>query len=170
MAAGDIKNLYAASVAVTTTGLDGLASDTSFLAGWESGAIDNSTDGYTDYRITAKIQAEGAGVSAGQIRMYVVPELEDSSWPDVFDGTVGTETVTSAEIRESICILIASANNTTTAARVYPLICPSLRRMLGNVPRKFVIFITHSMVATTEATGSVNKVYVQGIRENVAAA
>jgi hypothetical protein len=170
MAAGDVKIQYAASVALTQTALDALASDTTFLAGWESDAIDNSTNKYTDYRITAKIQAESAGLTAGQIRMYVVSEMDDSTWPDVFDGTQGAETITSAEIRDAIAIQIAATLTTTTASRTYPLVCASLRRALGNVPRKFVIFITHSMVAATESTGDPNQVYVQGMYENVAAA
>ena len=66
MAAGDVKQQYAASVTLTQTALDALASSTTFLGGWESDAIDNSTNKYTDYRITAKIQAEGAGLTAGR--------------------------------------------------------------------------------------------------------
>ena len=40
--------------------------------------------------------------------MYVVTELDDSTWPDVFDGTQGAETVSDTEVRDAICHLIAS--------------------------------------------------------------
>ena len=107
MAAGDVKLQYAASVALTNrTGCAGPLPPP-FLGGWESDAIDNSTNKYTDYRITAKIQAEGAGLTAGEIRMYVVTELDDSTWPDVFDGTQGAETMTDTEVRDAICHLVA---------------------------------------------------------------
>ena len=170
MAVGDVKLQYVASSAVTQTNLDGLAHSAAHTAGWESNAIDNSSNGYTDYRITAKIQVESAGLAAGEIRMYLVPELDDSTWPDVFDGTESAETVTDTEVRDAICFLAASTVTDTTASRVYYLSCPSVVQVLGNVPRKFVIFITQSTNTTLETTGDPNQVYIQGMYENVAAA
>ena len=169
MAAGDVTQKYAASSALTQTSLDGLASSATHVAGWESSAIDNSTNGYLDYRITAKIQVESAGLAAGEIRMYLVGELEDASWPDVFDGTESAETVTDTEIRDAICSLAALTTTDTTASRTYYLECPSVRTVFGGlVPRKFVVFITQSTGAALETTGDHNQVYVKGAYENVA--
>jgi hypothetical protein len=169
MAAGDVKLAYAASSALTQTNLDGLASSSTHVAGWESGAIDNSSNLYLDYIINAKIQLESAGLAAGEIRMYLVAELEDASWPDVFDGTESAETVTDTETRDAICRMAALSVTDTTASRVYYLNCPSVAAVFGGiVPRKFVVFITQSSGAALETTGDPNQVYVKGVYATVA--
>lgn len=169
MAAGDVKRAYAASSALTQTNLDGLASSSNWTAGWESGAIDNTSVLYDDYRITAKLQVESTGLSAGEARMYLVGPLEDASWPDTFDGTESTETVTDTEIRDAICRLAAVTVTDTTASRVYYLECPSVAAVFGgNLPKKFLIFISQSTGTTLETTGDPNQVYVTGSYYNVA--
>ena len=169
MAAGDVKKAYGASSALTQTSLDGLAASSTHVAGWESGAIDNSTNLYLDYSINAVIQVESAGLSVGEIRLYLVAELNDTSWPDVFDGTESAETVTDIEIRDAICRLGALTATDTTASRNYYLNVPSVAAVFGgNVPRKFVVFITQSTGTTLETTGDPNQVYVKGSYETVA--
>jgi hypothetical protein len=155
---------YIASSAITQTNLDGLASSATWVAGWESNAIDNSSNQYKDYRINAVLRTEGAAVTAGECRMYLIAELDDSTWPDVIDGTESTETFTDTEERDAVCRLAAtSANDTSTAANVY-LMCPSARAVFfGNLPRKFVIFITQATGTTLETTGDPNQVYVAGV-------
>lgn len=167
MAAGDIKLAYAASSSLTVTNLAGLAASSTWVAGWESGAIDNSSSLYSDYIVNAQITVESAGLSAGEIRMYLVAELDDSSWPDVFDGTESTETITDTEIRDAICRLAAITVTDTTASRVYYLNCPSAAAVFnGTLPRKFVIFITQSTGTTLETTGQA--VFVKGVYQTVA--
>ena len=167
MASGDIKLAYAASANQTVTALNGLAASSTHVAGWESGAIDNTTNLYEDYRVTAKITVESAGVTAGEIRIYLVAPLDDTTWPDVFDGTESTETVTDTEIRDAICKLGAVTVNDTTASRVYYLEVPSVAAVFGgNLPKKFVIFITQSTGTTLETSG--NQVTVVGSYHTVA--
>ena len=167
MAAGDIKTAYAASSDLTVTNLNGLAASATWVAGWESAAIDNSANLYLDYSVRAKITVESAGLTAGEIRLYLVAELDDATFPDVFDGTESAETVTDTEIRDAICRLGAFTQTDTTVSRVYYLDCPSVAAVFGgNLPRKFVIFITQSTVAALETTG--NQVTVKGRYETVA--
>ena len=167
MAAGDIKQAYAASSDLTVTNLNGLAASATWVAGWESGAIDNTTDLYLDYRVTAKITVESAGLAAGEIRLYLVGMLDDSTWPDVFDGTESAETITDTEIRDAICRLGAWTQTDTTASRVYYLDCPSVAAVFnGYMPAKFVIFITQSTTTTLETSG--NQVTVKGMYNTVA--
>jgi hypothetical protein len=137
------------------------------VAGWESDAIDNTSNLYLDYRVTAKITVESAGLAAGEIRLYLVGLLDDSTWPDVFDGTESAETITSVEIRDAICRLGAITQTTTTASRVYYLDCPSVKQVFGgNLPSKFVVFITQSTGTTLETTGQ--QVTVKGVYATVA--
>src|SRR3990167_10760528 len=154
MAAGDIKRAYAASANLTVTNLAGLASSATWVAGWESDLIDNSTNLYEDYSIDAKITVESASLVAGEIRLYLVKMLDDSPWPDVFDGTESAETITDTEIRDAITLLGTMSITDTTASRVYYLTCPSVAAVFGgNLPHKFVIFITQSTGTTLETTG-----------------
>lgn len=171
MAAGDVKLAYAAASTLTQTNLDGLASSSTHVAGWESAAIDNSTNLYLDYAVNAVLQVESAGLAAGEIRMYLVAELNDSSWPDVFDGTESAETVTDVNVRDAICKLAASTLTDTTASQFYYLNCPSVAAVFGgSCPRKFVVFITQSTTTTLETTGDPNQVYVRGVYQTVATA
>ena len=149
-----VKLSYGASADQTVTALAGLAACATWVAGGESGAIDNTSNLYLDYRVTAKITVESTGLSAGEIRLYLVAPLDDTTWPDAFDGTEGTETVTDTEIRDAICRLGAITATDTTASRVYYLECPSVAAVFnGNLPKKFVIFITQSTGTTLETTG-----------------
>lgn len=154
MAAGDVKfvTLNATNEA-SLTGLNSLASSLTWVAGWESTAIDNTINKYEDYRVTAKI-ASGTTLTAGELRMYIVAPLDDSQFPDVFDGTAGAETVTNVQIRDSICKLGAWSATNNTNSVVYGLDCPSVAAIYGgNLPKKFVLFITHSMVGALAASG-----------------
>lgn len=166
----DVKFAYAASSALTQTNLDALASSATHVAGWESDAIDNSSNKYLDYAINAELTVESAGLSAGEIRMYLVAEQNDSAWPDVFDGTESAETVTDTEIRDAICRLAAVTATDTTASREYFLQCPSAAAVFGGaLPRKFVVFITQSTGAALESTGDPNQVYIRGMYATVGA-
>jgi hypothetical protein len=169
MAQGDIKKAYAATAALTQTNLDGLATSTTHVAGWESNAIDNSTNLYLDYRINAKIQVAAAGLANGEIRLYLVAELDDTTWPDTFDGIESTETVSDTEIRDAICRLAAVSVTDVTASRVYYLQCPSAAAVFGGmIPRKFVVFITQNTGAALATTADPNQVYIGGVYETVA--
>ena len=149
------KKTYAASSNLDVTSLNGLAASATHVAGWESPVIDNSTDRYFRDRITAKITVESASLSAGEIRIYAVYMLDDSTWPDVFDGTQSAETVTDVNVRDAICRLIAVTANDTTASQVY-----YLNGVVDDAPEKFLLFITQSTGTTLETTG--NQVTVKG--------
>lgn len=171
MASGDIKAVYAASSNLTITNLNSLASSQTWVAGWESGAIDNTANLYTDYRVTAILKAPAANNQAGSMRLYLVGMVDDSTWPDVFDGTESTETVTDTEMRDAICKLGAITDVDTGASDIYYLDCPSVAAKFdGNVPKKFVIFITINSSTTTTAglAASGNQVTVVGSYLNAA--
>lgn len=167
MATGDIKLVYAASAnEATVTALNSLASSATWVAGWESTAIDNTSNLYQDFRVTAKITA-GTTLTAGELRLYLVGMLDDSTWPDVFDGTSSAETVTNTSIRDAICRLGSASATTATNSVVYYLDCPSVAAVFnGDLPKKFVAFITHSMVGALASSG--NQLTVVGSYANVA--
>ena len=165
-----VKLAYAASSDLTVTNLNSLAASATWIAGWESAAVDNTSNLYLDYRITAKITVESANLQAGEIRLYLVGPLDDSTWPTPFDGTESTEDIGDTEVRDAICRLGAVTITDTGASEVYYLDCPSAAAVFGgNLPKKFVIFITHNSATGTnpiESTGQ--QVTVTGVYATVA--
>lgn len=150
----DVKIAYAASSDLTVTNLAGLAHSATWVGVWESAAIDNTTNKYLDYLISGKITVESAGLAAGEIRVGVVGMMDDTNWPDVFDGTESTETITDTEIRDSIVKIGASIVTDTTASRVYPFGPFSVAQLFGGIcPAKFVVVIAQSTGTTLETTG-----------------
>jgi hypothetical protein len=170
MSAGDIKQgTYPASSDLTVTNLNSLPTSSTFVNGWESGAIDNTSNLYLDYRITAKITVAAASLSAGEIRMYLCGMLDDSTWPSNLDGTESTEApfFVDTEMQDAWAHLAASTVTDTTNSDVYYLECPSAAAVFqGNLPAKFVILITHSTAQNLAASG--NQVTIKGSFQNVA--
>lgn len=164
---GNITTEYAASSNLTVTNLHSVASSSTWIAGWESGAVDNTSNKYADYLVSAKITVAAASLAAGEIRVYAVGMLDDSTWPDVFDGTESVETITDTEMRDAICKLGAVSATDTTNSDVYYLGPFSVASLFGGVcPAKFVIFITHSTGQNLAASG--NQVTIKGVYYAVA--
>lgn len=170
MAAGDVKFAYAASSNVTVTNLHAIASSATHVTGWESGEIDNSTNKYLDYLISGKFTTESAGLAAGEIRVWIVPRMDDSTWPGGFDGTESTETtpLDDANGTAAGAVLLWSCQTDTTASQVYYMRPCSVAALFGGIcPEKFVIFCTQSTGTTLETSG--NQITHKGVYQNVAA-
>jgi len=159
----NIKLAYAASSNLTVTNLNSIAASSTLLAGWESDAIDNTSNLYLDYILSGKISV-GNSATAGQIRVYVVPMLDDSTWPGVFDGTESAETEVDTEIRDGFAQLVRSIDVDADAGTddVYYFGGISIASFFGGiVPSKFVIFITHNTGVNLASSG--NQVTIKGV-------
>lgn len=146
---------YTASANVFSTDaiLDSLAASSTWLAGYESPVIDNSSNLFLDAHLAGRFKANNTAPTAGQIRVYVGSLLDDSKYPDVFDGTESAETITSADIRDSILKLAAVIVTSATANVVYEFAPVSVAQLFGGImPRKWFVFVTHSMVQALNAT------------------
>jgi hypothetical protein len=170
MAAGDVKLVYGTSTDLTVTNLAGLASSATWVAGWESNVIDNTSNLYLDYLLSGRIQVhdDAASAAGSQIRIYVVSMISDTEYPDVFDGTESAETWTDALMMGPSAKLAAVITPATTQNLVYPFGQLSVANLFGGVcPPKFVIFISHNTGVNLHTSGQV--VTVQGVYNNVAA-
>lgn len=159
----DVKTAYAASSNLTVTNLHSLASSSTHVTGWESAEIDNSTNKYVDYFVSGKFTVAAAGLSAGQIRVWVVPRIDDSTYPGGFDGTESAETTPLDDENgtASGAVLAAVISTDTTASQVYNLRPFSVASFFGGVcPEKFVLFVTQSTGAALAASG--NQVTIKG--------
>jgi hypothetical protein len=166
----DVSAKYRASADLTVTNLHGIASSTTWVAGWTSGTIDNTSDLDLDKLISAKFTVESAGLAAGEIRVYVYTMLDDTNWPDIFssgtEGTEGTATLHDTELRDALPLLWAQVTD-TSASRVYPMIQRSVASLFGGIaPAKFALFCAQSTGTTLETTG--NQVTVKGVKASVA--
>ena len=152
MATGDVLKKYAASSSITVTNLHSLAAAAAFLAGWESGAIDNTTNGYDDVRVALHLVTHASNRQAGEIRIYVIGQFADGVWPDVFDGTESAETATDDEELAACGKLARVITVDNTASATYDADIPSVAALFGgNLPNKFVLFVTGNATTTTTA-------------------
>lgn len=164
----DIKWAYAASSALTVTNLHSLPSSATWVGFWESGEVDNTTNLYLDYLVSAKI-ALGNSATAGEIRVSIVAKHDDSEWPDVIDGTESTETWTTTTIRDAAAKLgaVVATRADPGTDDVYFIGPFSVASLFGGVcPAKFVVVISHSTGVNLAASG--NEVHVKGVYQTVA--
>ena len=146
--------IYGASIAVFgSTDLDSLAASSTLVAGRESDVITNTAN---DVLLAGRFKANNTAPTAGQIAVYVGAVLNDTpAYPDVFDGTSSAETVTSADIRNSILRLAATIATDATPNRVYEFAPVNIAALFGGVmPPKWWVFVTHSMVQALNTTAN----------------
>jgi len=158
---------YTASTTVFTgTALDSLASSATLVAGWSSAVIDNTTNQFIDAMLAGRFKANASAPTIGQIQVWVGSLLDDTNYPDVFDGTSSAKTVTSADIRNSILKLGAIIATDATPSRIYEFAPISVAQLFGGImPRKWWVWVTHSMATALNATGSSGgQCYYTGIK------
>lgn len=150
----DVKNVYPASTTLALTSANALASSSTFVAGAESAAYDNSVNLYLDVRVCGHLQVGTTPTTATQIQVWVAAENGDGSWPDVLDGTDSAETWTNAECRDAGARLGAVINVISTTSNIsYPFEIGSVAALFGGfMPKKFVLFVAHNTVAALNAS------------------
>jgi hypothetical protein len=163
----DIKVAYGTASDLTIT-LASLASDTNLLAGRESATLDNTSTLALDYLISGKVTAGTSPTASRSIEVWAVGSWDGTTWPDVFDGTESAETITSADIKASICRLIAAMATANTSDRVYHFGPVSLAAAFGGVlPPKVVLFVTHSTAVALNSTAGNHQIRIQPVYETV---
>ena len=158
--AGDIKLKYGTSTAFTVTNLHGISSSATWVAGWTSASVNNTSVLAIDYLISGQFVAESSGLSAGQIIVTAYAAFNDTpTWPDIFsagtEGTEGTATIHDTEIRDCAFEILWSCVTDTSASRIYPMPPRSIKNAFGQVPPYFAIFIAQSTGTTLETSGNV---------------
>ena len=135
-----------------TCAVASLASDINLLAGIESSVIDNTTDGYTDIIVSGKVTTGTSPTASRQIEVWAVA-WDGANWPDVFDGTSSSETITSSDIKSLICKPVAIMSTNNTSDRTYHFSGVSLRGAFGGcLPSKVVLFVVHNTGVALNAT------------------
>lgn len=167
----DVKLSLATDVDYTIT-LASLAEDANLLTGRESGSVDNTSNLYLDGMVTGHIEVGTSPTTVGDEVIEVIaigPEDDTPTWPDVFDGTDSAETITNANIKNSIARYVArmQADDGVTG-RIYPFGPVSLATIFGLMPSLHVVFLTHSTGVDLDATESNHIITFQGVYATVA--
>lgn len=163
----DIKVAYGTASDATIT-LASLASDTNLLAGRESAEIVNTSTLALDYLISGKITAGTSPTASRSIEVWAVGSWDGTNWPDVFDGTESAETVTSADIKASVCRLIAAMATANNSDRTYHFGPVSVAAAFGGVvPPKFVVFVVHNTGVNLNSTAGNHQIRLQPVYETV---
>lgn len=163
----DLKLAYGTASDVTIT-LASLASDTNLLTGRESDVIDNTSLLVLDYLVSGKITAGTSPTASRSIEVWAVGSWDGTNWPDVFDGTESAETITSADIKASVCRFVAAMATANTSDRAYHFGPVSLAAAFGGVlPPKIVLFVTHSTAVALNATAGNHQIRLQPVYQTI---
>jgi len=164
--ASDILTKYSSQETITAA-VESLASDTNLLAGLESSIINNTSTGYDDRLISGKVTTGTSPTASKQIEVWAVA-WDGANWPDVFDGTTSSETITSGDIKNAICKPIAIMSTNGTSDRTYWFTGVSLRQAFGGtMPEKCVLFIVHNTGVALNATAGNHAFYATGVYPQV---
>lgn len=154
--AGDIKGKYsAASTAMTVTNLHSLASSQTWIAGWSSASVANTSNVDLDYLVGGTFTTHASNRQAGSINIYVIASLNDTpTWPTTATGTPGTEgalTFTAAEQVYACSRLLGSISVNNTASQVYAFPQTSIAQLFGYVPTHWCLYVAQNASTTTTA-------------------
>jgi hypothetical protein len=150
-----------------TAAVASLASDTNLLAGIESAVLDNTTAGMSDYLLSGKVTTGTSPTASRQIEVWAVA-WDGSGWPDVFDGTTSSETITSADIKSIICRAVAIMPTNNTSDRAYHFTGVSLAQAFGGtLPSKVVLFVVHNTGVALNATAGNHEFSYVGVYPQV---
>lgn len=154
--AGDIKAKYAATVSMTVTNLHSLASSATYVAGWSSASVTNTSNLYLDYMVSGTFTTASSNRQAGTIEVWVMAALNDTpTWPTLATGTAGTEgtaSFTAVEQKNSYCRLLTAIATNNTASQVYAFPPTAISSLFGGqCPTHWAIFVTGNATTTTTA-------------------
>lgn len=163
----DLKLAYGTASDLTIT-LASLATDANLLTGRESATIDNTSALVLDYLVSGKITTGTSPTASKSIEVWAVGSWDGTNWPDVFDGTESAETITSADIKASVCRFVAAMATSSTSNVTYHFGPVSLAAAFGGVlPPKIVLFVTHSTAVALNATSGNHQIRLQPVYQTV---
>jgi|GEM_PF-1713812 len=156
----NFKLQYSATTALTIT-LAGLASSTTWIAGRESTAVDNSANRYIDYAIGGEVTTHATSTPTlnSEIRLYSYQCInpDTPTYPDVLTGTNANVTLTAAaaaNILDGGFVLMGSATVVATANISYPLTRTlSMAQAYGASPKRWGVYVAHNTGQSLHATG-----------------
>ena len=161
---------YAAS-ATLTNAIASLATSSTFVAGYESDVFDNTSTKYVDVLLSGQVTVGTTPTINTAILIYVMGLRDDApAYPDVFDGTTSTETLTSVGVGAGFLRLAAVMSvDATTSDRTYHFGPVSVAQLFGGImPYKFIVYTTHNTGVNLNSTAGNHVFKTTGITYTVA--
>jgi hypothetical protein len=131
-----------------------VASSSTFIAGVESTAYDNTSNKDDDVLISG-LWTAGTSPTVGQVLIYVFAPRDDTpTWPDQMTGSSAARSITSTGVGQGFLKVGAVLTvDTTTSNRAYDCGPFSVAQLFGGVlPSKFGLYISHNTVAASNST------------------
>lgn len=148
---------YVASVALTFTSVNSLATSAGLTAGASSLAVDNgSTGAPMVVSIGGFIKLGTTSIAAAQVEAWAYCAYDDTpTYPDTIAGTDAAKTLTTTAIKAAGLANINIIATPATASQVQPFKPVSLDALfIGWTPRFWGVFVVHNTVATLAASGN----------------
>jgi hypothetical protein len=169
MAAGDISIKWG-TPGTFTISLASLATSTGRLAGQESDELNISSLGpVTDLLLYGKITTGTSPTTGRSIEVWAVATTDGTNYPAPFDGTGSSETIGSAELKNSVLRqLVVSIGTNATSNVEYEFSGISLASLFGGtLPSKVVLFVTHDTAVNLNSTSGNHVLGYVPVYENV---
>lgn len=152
MAATNNKEALGSSADLTIT-LASLGTSAGLTVGREATSVVNSSNLYFDELLSGQITTGTSPTVSTFIEVWVVAKLNDSAWPDVFDGGDSAETTTTRDILASHARLAAIMTVTATSNVAYTFSNVSIASLFGGwLPKEWTVFVVHSTAVNLHAT------------------
>lgn len=166
----DIQILYPSnSTTALTIDLSSLATSSTWLAGRESTAVDNTTNLDLDHLVSGVITVGTTPTVNTTIEVWAYSYQSIASgtptYPDVLDGTDSAETLTSVGVKSAMLKLVATLWVSATTSNVaYPFAPVSIANLFGQMPQFWGIFVTHNTGVNLNATGGNHVIHYNRIQ------
>lgn len=160
------------TVTTMTMDISSLATSSSFLSGYESTEVDNTTTRWDDFIVNVDGilgHATTAPVIGQQIQLYLWgSDVSLATMPiDTLDGTASAEALTHESIRQSLRNVASPAVTAATASLKYYIQPFSVAQFFGgNCPAFWGLFLAHNHAGALAAAQSGLFSY-QGIKYTV---
>jgi hypothetical protein len=167
--AADIRVKYpATSTTAVTISLASLATSSTWLAGQESTAVENSNDDL-DHAVSGVIMVGTTPTANTIIEVWAYSARSISSgtptYPDVLDGTDSAETITNAGVKYGMLRLVASLPVTATTSNVGHEFPPtSIATLFGYMPQFWGLFVTHNTGVNLNSTAGNHVIHYERVQ------
>jgi hypothetical protein len=168
--AADIRIQYpSTSTTALTNGLASLATDANLLAGWECGAVDNTTFEDLDHLVSGIITVGTTPTANTLIQVwaysYHIITTGTPTYPDVLDGTSSAETLTNTGVKFALMKLVASIDVIATTSNVGYYFPPtSIANLFGALPQFWGIFVVHNTGVNLNSTAGNHVIHYNRIQ------
>lgn len=165
------KPSYAATATAFTISPQNVATSATFVAGVDSDIVSNISNLYSEILISGKWTCGTTPTINTICQVYLYCPITDDLastivYADVMDGTGSAETFTSAGVMSgSIYFLGALSVDATTSDRTYWFRQTPVRAIIGFVPTRFGLYISHNSGVNTNTTAGNHAWWWTGVND-----